>query len=171
VLQPKEQRLEKKEMKKDWAGKKEDWSWKKKVDWEQFGAAKKRCMGRMEELHAGKVAEDAEEFQALIRRCAEAFAGMGVPKEMAFDWTKEMAKYVFDGPKQEDWIGKENIDWNKVKGLATYAETYFSKDYPTQDEEAREKMHHGVTERLKRAGLTVEKAEGMWRDWVEKASP
>ena len=28
----------------------------------------------------------------------------------------------------------------QVKGLATYAETYFSKDYPTQDEEAREKM-------------------------------
>ena len=31
--------------------------------------------------------------------------------------------------------------------------------------------HFGVTERLKHAGLPVEKAEGMWRDWAQKASP
>jgi len=166
-----------KEMAFDWAeemakyvyGPKEDWSWKEKVDWAKFGAAKKGCMGRMEALKSKEVAKDSEEFQALIRSCAEEFAGLEVPKEMAFDWAEEMAKYVY-GPK-EDWSWKESVDWTKVKGIATYAETYFSKEYSAQDTEAREKMHFGVTERLKHAGLPVEKAEGMWRDWAQKASP
>jgi len=169
---PQEKKSEKKEM-KDWAGvkdwKKEDWSWKKKVDWAKFGAAKKGCMGRMEALKSKEVAKDSEEFQALTRSCAEEFAGLEVPKEMAADWAEEMAKYVY-GPK-EDWSWKESVDWTKVKGIATYAETYFSKEYSAQDTEAREKMHFGVTERLKHAGLPVEKAEGMWRDWAQKASP
>jgi len=166
-----------KEMAFDWAqemakyvyGPKEDWSWKEKVDWEKFGAAKKGCMGRMEALKSKEVAKDSEEFQALIRSCAEEFAGLDVPNEMAFDWAQEMAKYV-NGEK-EDWSWKESVDWTKVKGIATYAETYFTKEYSAQDAEAREKMHFGVTERLKHAGLPAEKAEGMWRDWAQKASP
>merc|ERR1719207_503355 len=88
-------------------GPKEDWSWKEKVDWAKFGAAKKGCMGRMEALKSKEVAKDSEEFQALIRSCAEEFAGLDVPKEMAFDWAQEMAKYVY-GPK-EDWSWKEKV--------------------------------------------------------------